>query len=234
MNKYVLITCMILLSSSLYGQRRGYWQQHIDYDIQVQMDVDDHTFSGTQSIRYQNNSPDTLDELFFHLYFNAFAPGSMMDERSQSLPDPDRRVGNRISGLKKDEVGYHRIENLFVNGSAPAFDIQGTLMRVNLDQPILPGTIAEIQMSYKSQVPKQIRRSGRDNKEGVEYTMTQWYPKMAEYSDRGWHTPVCEQRVFRCLWKLRCPHHGLGLHFSGNGRSAECLRSKPNGGGRLL
>ena len=160
------------------------------------MDVDDHTFSGTQSIRYQNNSPDTLDELFFHLYFNAFAPGSMMDERSQSLPDPDRRVGNRISGLKKDEVGYHRIENLFVNGSAPAFDIQGTLMRVNLDQPILPGAIAEIQMSYKSQVPKQIRRSGRDNKEGVEYTMTQWYPKMAEYSDRGWHTQQYVNREF--------------------------------------
>lgn len=196
MNKTALIACAIVLSSSLYGQRRGYWQQHIDYDIQVQLDVDDHTFSGTQNIRYQNNSPDTLDELFFHLYFNAFAPGSMMDERSQSLPDPDRRVGDRIAGLKKDEIGFHRIEKLLVNGSSPAFDVQGTLMRVELDQPLLPGSITEIQMSYQSQVPKQIRRSGRDNKEGVEYTMTQWYPKMAEYSDRGWHTQQYVNREF--------------------------------------
>ena len=141
MNKSALIACAIVLSISLYGQRRGYWQQHIDYDIQVQLDVDDHTFSGTQNIRYQNNSPDTLDELFFHLYFNAFAPGSMMDERSQSLPDPDRRVGDRIAGLKKDEIGFHRIEKLLVNGSSPAFDVKGTLMRVELDQPILPGSI---------------------------------------------------------------------------------------------
>ena len=118
MNKTALITSAIVLSSSLYGQRRGYWQQHIDYDIQVQLDVDDHTFSSIQNIRYQNNSPDTLDELFFHLYFNAFAPGSMMDERSQSLPDPDRRVGDRIAGLKKDEIGFHRIEDLLVNGSS--------------------------------------------------------------------------------------------------------------------
>ena len=69
-------------------------------------------------------------------------------------------------------------------------------MRVELDQPILPGSITEIQMSYQSQVPKQIRRSGRDNKEGVEYTMTQWYPKMAEYSDRGWHTQQYVNREF--------------------------------------
>ena len=196
MNKKALIAAAIFLSGLLHGQRRGYWQQHIDYNIQVRLNVEDNTFSGTQSIRYQNNSPDTLNTLFFHLYFNAFAPGSMMDERSQSLPDPDRRVGNRISGLKRDEIGYHRIEKLEVNGTSPAFDIQGTLMRVDLTEPIVPGAVAEVQMSYQSQVPKQIRRSGRDNKEGVEYTMTQWYPKMAEYSDRGWHTQQYVNREF--------------------------------------
>ena len=58
----------------LHGQRRGYWQQHIDYNIQVRLNVEDNTFSGTQSIRYQNNSPDTLKHIVLFIFISMRLP----------------------------------------------------------------------------------------------------------------------------------------------------------------
>ena len=65
-----------------------------------------------QNLKYFNNSKDTIDKVYFHLYFNAFQPGSMMDVRSRSLPDPDRRVMDRISKLNKKEIGFHEIKKI--------------------------------------------------------------------------------------------------------------------------
>ena len=88
-----------------HSQKSGYWQQEVDYTMVIDMDADANQFDGQQTLRYTNNSPDTLHRVFYHLYFNAFQPGSMMDVRSRSIPDPDKRVGDRISKLKKDEIG---------------------------------------------------------------------------------------------------------------------------------
>ncbi|MCB0780910.1 MAG: M1 family peptidase, partial [Flavobacteriales bacterium] len=67
--------------------------------MDVELDVRTHRFSGEQELRYTNNSPDTLRELYFHLYFNAFRPGSEMDVRSRTIADPDERIGGRIAEL---------------------------------------------------------------------------------------------------------------------------------------
>lgn len=155
--------------------------------MDIDFDVENHQFSGAQKLSYYNNSPDTLYQVFYHLYFNAFQPGSMMDERSRALPDPDKRIGNRISSLDATQIGYHKIKSLLQNGKSTSYNIHQTVLQVQLSEPILPGGEAIFDMTFESQVPSQIRRSGRDNAEGIDYTMTQWYPKMAEYDEHGWH-----------------------------------------------
>ena len=91
---------------SAFSQRNnGYWQQHADYTIVVDMNTENYNYSGTQKIVYTNNSPDTLNRVFFHLYFNAFQPGSEMDVRSLNIADPDSRVKDRISKLDLKDQG---------------------------------------------------------------------------------------------------------------------------------
>lgn len=160
------------------------------------MDVKSNQYQGTQVLEYTNNSPDTLNKVFFHLYFNAFQPNSMMDIRSKTIADPDTRVGDRISKLKPHEIGYLKINKLTLNGKSLGFERVGTILEVDLKEPILPQSTVVFQSEFEGQVPLQIRRSGRDNKEGVRYSMSQWYPKIANYDEQGWHAPPYIGREF--------------------------------------
>ena len=94
----------LLLSAPFVGmaQYQG-WQQEANYDIDIVMDVENHTYKGELSVMYTNNSPDDLNKVFWHAFFNAFQPGSMMDVRSRNIADPASRVGDRIFHLPKDE-----------------------------------------------------------------------------------------------------------------------------------
>jgi hypothetical protein len=176
--------------------RPDYWQQEVAYDMAITMNAAEHTFEGRQTLIYQNNSPDTLRRVFYHLYFNAFQPGSMMDVRSRTIEDPDERVGSRIAQLEPDEQGYHRIQSLQQNGQALSYEVAGTVLEAKLAEPLPPGEQTTFRMTFNSQVPLQIRRSGRDNKEGVALSMSQWYPKMAAYDRHGWHADPYVAREF--------------------------------------
>jgi len=164
--------------------------------MDIAMDVDRHQMQGTQRLTYVNNSPDTLHHVYYHLYFNAFNPNSMMAERNRELPDPDGRIVPRIFELGPDEIGYHEIDALTQDGEAVSFEITDTVVRVTLAEPILPGDSAVFDMQFHSQVPLQTRRSGRDSREGIDFSMTQWYPKMAAYDSRGWHAVPYVGREF--------------------------------------
>lgn len=168
--------------------------------MKIEMDAEDHQFQGNQKLVYHNNSPDTLENVYYHLYFNAFQPGSMMDVRSRTIKDPDSRIGDRIKHLKEDEQGYHKIQSLKQDGEKLEYDVVGTVLEVDLAKPIMPGESTTFEMKFKSQVPIQIRRSGRDNKEGIAFSMSQWYPKMAEYDEHGWHADPYVAREFHGLW----------------------------------
>ncbi len=192
-----LFTSLIFLSSIASAQ---YWQQAIKYRMDVDFDVTTHQYDGEQVIEYVNNSPDTLNRLFFHLYFNAFQPGSMMDVRSRSIEDPDPRVGDRIEKLSEGEQGYCWIKKAKVNGVNSEVRIEGTIAEIILKEPILPGRKTMIETKFEAQVPLQIRRSGRDSKEGVAYSMTQWYPKLSEYDVDGWHPNPYIGREFYGVW----------------------------------
>jgi len=199
--KSIFLALTILTSIWATAQNNtSYWQQKVDYKMDVDMDVKNYQYTGIQELVYTNNSPDTLNRVFYHLYFNAFQPGSEMDVRSLTIPDPDPRVGDRISKLSQEEQGFLKVNSLTQNGVKLNFKEVGTILEVELDKPILPGEKTTFKMDFKGQVPIQIRRSGRNNKEGVALSMTQWYPKIAEYDFEGWHADPYISREFYGVW----------------------------------
>ena len=196
-----LFPLFILISSVLYAQNNtSYWQQHVSYKMEVDMNVATHGYNGTQELVYTNNSPDTLKQVFYHLYFNAFQPGSDMDVNSRSIADPDGRVKDRISKLSPQEVGFLKIMNLKQDGKDLTSNVAGTILEVPLATPIPPNGKSTFNLTFEGQVPLQIRRSGRDNNEGVALSMTQWYPKLAEYDFEGWHADPYIGREFHGVW----------------------------------
>ena len=212
MKKIILFLLIGITTSGLFAQSSSYWQQHVDYKMDVSMDVKSYQYKGKQELIYTNNSPDTLRRVFYHLYNNAFQPGSEMDKRLQSIKDPDGRmvtktkVGDkeikesRIAKLQPNEMGYLHISNFKQDGvTAVAKEVE-TILEVSLAQPILPGKSATFTLDFEGQVPVQIRRSGRNNKEGVELSMAQWYPKMAEFDFEGWHADPYIAREFHGVW----------------------------------
>jgi hypothetical protein len=124
----------------------------------------------------------------------------MMDVRSRTIEDPDSRVGDRIAGLDKDEIGFHNIESISQNNTVLKYNVEGTILEVFLDQPLNPNGETTLIMDFNSQVPVQIRRTGRHNVEGVDFSMTQWYPKLCEYDKDGWHTNPYIGREFHGVW----------------------------------
>ena len=193
----VALLFALLPLAPVTGQSPEQWAQTVAYDIDITLQVGNHQYTGRQSLTYTNNSPDTLHTVYYHLYFNAFQPSSMMAERNRHLPDPDGRIVPRIFNLSPDEQGWHRIQSLTQDGRPVSYDVHDTVMRVDLTAPIPPGDSTTFRMRWRAQVPLQTRRSGRDSRgDRIDFTMTQWYPKMAEYDERGWHADPYVNREF--------------------------------------
>ena len=205
MKKIFLLAVISMSFGSLLAQSSTYWQQQVDYKMDVVMNVKNYQYKGKQELVYTNNSPDTLRRVFYHLYNNAFQPGSEMDARLQNIKDPDARMVNkakesRIKTLKPGEIGYLKISNFKQDGVIANAKTVGTILEVTLAKPILPNTKTTFTLDFDGQVPVQIRRSGRNNAEGIELSMAQWYPKMAEFDFEGWHTDPYIAREFHGVW----------------------------------
>ena len=208
MRKLFTLATLILSSSLLFAQRAGYWQQAVDYKMDIDVDDKNYQYQGKMSLKYSNNSNQALHKVYFHLYFNAFQPGSMMDYRLSNISDPDPRMSNnlgtkenpkyqsRIASLTPEQIGYQKIKSLRMNGQPATYKIDGTLLEVVLPQAIEAGQTADFDMEWSAQVPEQIRRSGRNSKEGVALSMAQWYPKMAHFDEFGWHLDEYVAREF--------------------------------------
>ncbi len=194
-----IIFFLLVANAQLFAQCDR-WQQAIRYRMDVDFDASVHRFDTRQEVTYFNRSPDTLRTVYFHLYFNAFQPGSSMDLRSRNLPDPDAKIADRIAGLKPQEQGYHDIRSIRQSRDSCRYEVWGTILKVDLAKPLYPGDSTVLDMSYRSQVPLQIRRSGRFSKEGIHYSMAQWYVKMCQYDEMGWHTNPYIAREFYGIW----------------------------------
>jgi hypothetical protein len=212
MNKFNLLSILFLVAAIGWSQNSNYWQQKVDYKMNVVVDAKNYQYKGNQTLVYTNNSPDTLKRVFYHLYNNAFQPGSEMDARIQSIADPDRRMvtkkkvdgkeikESRIAKLKPNEIGYLRISNFKQDGQDATAKEVGTILEVTLSKPLLPNSQTTFTLDFDGQVPVQIRRSGRNNVEGVEFSMAQWYPKIAEFDFEGWHADPYIAREFHGVW----------------------------------
>jgi len=202
----------ILIFSSTIAQNTDYWQQQADYEMDIDMNLNNYQYKGKQKLVYTNNSPDELKKVYYHLYFNAFQPGSEMDIHLQDIRDPDARMvhslgtadapifKSRISELKPSEMGFIKVLSLSQNKKPLTYHIEGTVLEVALNKGIKPGSQAVFDMEFLGQVPLQIRRSGRNNKEGVALSMSQWYPKIAAYDFQGWHANAYIAREFYGVW----------------------------------
>ena len=192
----LLISCTFLSAQNNFN----YWQQHVDYTMEVSVDVETSSYKGTQQLIYTNNSPDDLSVVFYHLYFNAFQPGSEMDVRSLTIADPDSRVGDRISKLRPKDFGFLNVVDLRHNNVPVSYNVAGTVLEVQLNTPIKSGDTAVFDMNFEGQIPPVIRRAGKDSEEKVALSMAQWYPKMAEYDFEGWHADPYISREFHGVW----------------------------------
>ena len=192
--RFVIVLLALLPCYTLHSQND--YQQHVSYSMQIDFNAAANKFNGYQKAIYSNNSPDTLQNIFYHLFYNAFQPGSAMHERARHMKDQEGAIVQKMLNLKPDEYGYQQVDSIKINGKLQRFKIAGTIMKIFLDAPVAPQTKIVIELWFKSQVPKMIIRTGRDNSEEVAFTMTQWYPKIAAYDRAGWHTEEYIRREF--------------------------------------
>jgi len=177
-----------------------YWQQAVDYTMEVSLDTDTALYNGTQKIVYTNNSPETLHKVFYHLYFNAFKPGSEMAVRLKNAADKNRRFKIDVDSLTLDQQGYLKVKGLTQDGVLLSPVDSETILEVPLNQPIPPGGSSTFELSFDGHVPDVIRRAGKNSSEGVAFSMAQWYPKMAEYDREGWNADPYTGREFHGVW----------------------------------
>lgn len=197
MKKLKFSLLFALCSLFAMAQKDAYYQQSAKYKMDIDVDAANFTYQGKQTLQYTNNSPDDLDVVYFHLYWNAFKPGSMMDQRVAGQgANADSRLSSktstgfvsRLASIPANEEGKQNIHWIKMNGKDLKFEIQETVMKVYLNEKIKSKSTATFTMEWDANIPMQIRRAGRNNREGVDMTMTQWYPKIAEYDYDGWAT----------------------------------------------
>ena len=196
-NKFFRIFALICYFS---GFSQNYWQQAVDYKMNVEMNVEDYTYTGEQQLTYTNNSPETLHKVFYHLYFNAFQPGSEMAARVNNGKDKNTRFNVNIDSIDYNQQGYLKVYDLKQDGKSIQSVLSGTILEVTLIEPIKPGNSTIFSLNFEGKVPDLIRRSGKNSSEGVALSMAQWYPKMAEYDYEGWNAEPYLGREFHGVW----------------------------------
>lgn len=193
---FLFLLCLPLFASAqpenpLYWKNRkphaAYWQQDVAYTIDARLDEEQHSIRAHQTLRYTNNSPDTLRFVYFHLFQNAFVEGSYLRKlqgekkvRTQLGPREKAGLGTTISGISAD-------------GQAAQTELDNTILKVYLPQPLLPNsstTLALDFVTYFDDKGTTRRRMKMYDAWGFKhYNGCQWFPKLAVYDAKlGWDT----------------------------------------------
>ena len=196
--KTFILTLLLIFSLNL--SKAQYWQQAVDYTMEVSLDAETARYKGSQKLIYTNNSPETLKKVFYHQYFNAFQPGSEMAVRLKNGADENRRFKVIVDSLSADQQGFLRVSNLTQDGEAVITEDSETILEVTLNTPLDPGESTTLELDFEGQVPDVVRRAGKNSSEGVAFSMAQWYPKMAEYDLEGWNSDPYTGREFHGVW----------------------------------
>lgn len=198
--KYIVLLTLVALTQYTNVSAQTYWQQEVEYTMAINMDIDDYTYEGVQELVYTNHSPDSLKKVFYHLYFNAFRPGSEMAIRQDNAADVNTRFDIDLDSIPAESQGRLEVFNLKQDGTPVDSESSETILEVTLNKPLPPGSKTVFTLEFKGKVPQLIRRAGKNSSEGVALSMAQWYPKMAEYDYDGWNAAPYLGREFHGVW----------------------------------
>ncbi len=179
MHRLILI---VIANMSLIGFSQTYFQQKVDYTIQVELNDVENTLSAYEEFSYQNNSPDELSFIYVHLWPNAYK------NENTALGEQLYGMGNdALSGASEDEKGWIDSLNFKVNGEPVKWELEEDIdiCKLTLNKALQPGEIMKVSTPFKVKIPSgSISRLGHV---GESFQITQWYPKPAVYDVNGWH-----------------------------------------------
>ncbi len=195
MNKLVLILIAILtvnLQHSAIAQTTSYWQQNVDYEINVTLDDVNHALDGSIAMRYTNNSPDELAFIWIHLWPNAYKNTKTAFARQKF-----EQGSQTFQFAKEEDRGYIDSLNFKVGGEDVKLEYDPKnpdIARLILNKSVKSGETINIKTTFYVKIPKCFSRMGHT---GQQYQISQWYPKPAVYDAQGWHPiPYLDQGEF--------------------------------------
>ncbi|MBV7531897.1 M1 family metallopeptidase [Chitinophaga sp. sic0106] len=189
----------MLQTPNMYRSASGapgpkYWQQRADYDIAATLDDDKQRLTGAETITYYNNSPDPLTYLWLQLDENQHDAKSELQQINSSRMSDKMNMSAINNILKEDkDLGVKIAKVTDTNGKPVPYTINSTMMRLDLAQPLMPGEKYRFKVEWSYNIPDRMTVGGRGGYEyfpedkNYLYTITQWYPRLAVYSDfQGW------------------------------------------------
>ena len=193
MLKRLFLFVGVLSVASIAAQDKPYFQQEVNYTIEVKLDDNKHMLNGSESFIYTNNSPDALSFIYIHIWPNAYK------NRNTALAKQLAR-GKKFTLFTtlEENKGYidsldFKVDGVKANWEYDAQNID--ICKINLSQPLQPGQRIVISTPFRVKLPSgSISRLGHI---GQSYQITQWYPKPAVYDRNGWHQmPYLNQGEF--------------------------------------
>lgn len=180
--KNILVLLFIFSLTPTLLAQKPYFQQKVDYKIDVTLDDDTNQLKGQIELTYHNQSPDQLSFLYFHLWPNAYSRRNT--PFAKQLIEFDSL---RFYFAPDEDLGGIRDLDFTINGQKAVFELNKSsdeIGKLILDTPLLPGEKITISTPFTVRIPKSFSRLGRV---GQSYQITQWYPKPAVYDNEGWH-----------------------------------------------
>jgi hypothetical protein len=189
--KKILLAAFVFIQLSVFAQKK-YWQQEVNYTINVTLNDKDNTLDAFEKMVYVNNSPDTLQFIWFHLWPNAY--------KNDKTAFSEQMTANGNTDFyfsKEEDRGYINRLDFKVDGVTAKFEehpVNIDIGKLNLPIPLAPGKSVTITTPFHEKLPKNFSRGGHT---GQTYQVTQWYPKPAVYDSKGWHRmPYVDQGEF--------------------------------------
>lgn len=181
MKKYLVI--LFVCFSSIGFAQEKYWQQEVSYKIDVALNDQTKTLKGSEQIVYKNNSPSTLEFIWFHIWPNAYK------QESTALFQQLRNDTSRVKKMEKYSYGSIDGLNFKVNGKNALTEAHPNpqyidVIKVKLASPLKPGESVNISTDFNVKLPSYFSRSGFAD---GEFMICQWYPKPAVFDKDGWH-----------------------------------------------
>ncbi len=192
---FILLSVLSIIGSTkcfAQDNLKNYWQQEVNYNIQVKLDDVKNFLRATETISYTNHSPDTLKFIWFHLWPNAY--------KNNNTAFAKQKVENGAVDFyfsKEEDRGFIDSLNFEVNGESVKLQYDSAnidIARIWLNKPLAPEAQITITTPFRVKIPKNFSRMGHA---GQQYQISQWYPKPAVYDRKGWHPiPYLDQGEF--------------------------------------